>query len=126
MEFEDIIEELTEIVDVKNIAKYFYENGYRFPEIEDIDSEEFQELVEEVSNIDITDVYEEEEIVEDYRSFMIDEITQSLKDNPYKDSIDIEDAAESYAYNLVIEDHGYREITFDCGGWNYWYYYIRL
>ena len=126
MKFEDIIAELTEIVDdAKNIAKYFYENGYNFPEIEDTDSEIFQELVEEIINIDITDVYEEEDIIEDYRSFMIDEIAFSLKDNPYKDSLNIEEAAESYTYDLVIEDHGYRKITFDCGGLGYWYY-IRL
>lgn len=126
MEFEDIIAELIELTDPENIAQFLYENGYNFPDMmDDTDSEIFQELVEEIINIDISNIVSEDKIIEDYRDSVRNGIELDKEDNLYKDFIDVDAILESYIYDLVIEDLGYEEIYFYDGSCRY-SFYIRL
>ena len=123
MEFEDILVELSELVDPANICKYLYENNYKFPvEIKSIDSDEFIEVLEEIKYIDISDLEEEDDIINSHKDFIKSEIEYSLKDNFYKDHIDVESAVENCTFNLDPEDLGYTLISVDIGDWRYSYY----
>ena len=62
--------------------------------------------------------------IESYKETIADEIRYSLKNNPYKDFIDCEKAAEEYCEGIDEEFLGYKIISYNCYN-TYYEYYVR-